>query len=617
MFNLLLLSAGKLPEFRNTRIGLSVNVSWPYADNQIEATLGEQINARSSHFLKIRRKNMPTSWPHVISTIMDQVQKESPNSVLDVGIGFGKYGVLLRDVLELPYERYHKSEWRVKIDGVEAFRGYKNPLYDYIYDRVYFGDITDIIDSLGTYDMILLIDVLAHFDKQTGRKLLRKLAKHANKSVIISTPLYPEAQAEYLGNHLEEHKSRWAITDFFEFDFSILNIPIGKNVAQVIHLFTNEQPNRGYPVFDSLVGEEPSKRLTLGYILPHDRLTGGLKMLLEQMKHLRKRGHRIVAVRKGTGNGGVTPSWYNASFDEEILVPPEQGYERYVNDCDLLIAGWMSQIPDLLRCSVPTLYWEQGSEWIFGYCNDLSRNASIRQHLKHCYSLPCFLAAVSPTVARIIERRYGRRPFVLPNGIDTDLYHPQEHHNANTILLVGNPTLGFKGFNVALKALEKVWRSGRRFKVNWVCQAEPKVSGISFPLKPITNSTQAQLASYYRTADIFLFTSWYEGFGMPPLEAMASGVPVITTGCGGVDTYVVAGQNALVADPGDIDSIAYAVAFLLENRQARSVLAAKGRETALKFSFDKVAVQAESLFNRVVSTYRDVIRSEHTGKWEG
>ena len=151
---------------------------------------------------------MPLSFVQAIPVVIEQVAHLKPSSILDVGIGFGKYGVLLREALELPYERYAKSQWKVTIDGVEAFEGYRNPIHEFAYNRVFYGRIEDILPSLDQYDVILLIDVLEHFEKEEGRKLLRDLLLHARKSLLVATPRFPALQGAYLGNAFETHRSR-------------------------------------------------------------------------------------------------------------------------------------------------------------------------------------------------------------------------------------------------------------------------------------------------------------------------------------------------------------------------------------------------------------------------
>lgn len=65
---------------------------------------------------------MPTSWYQAIPNILTQVKSINPQSILDIGVGFGKYGLLFRDLLEIPLERYSKGTWKVKMDGIEVFK---------------------------------------------------------------------------------------------------------------------------------------------------------------------------------------------------------------------------------------------------------------------------------------------------------------------------------------------------------------------------------------------------------------------------------------------------------------------------------------------------------------
>uniref|UniRef100_A0A7V4DFR2 Glycosyltransferase n=1 Tax=Candidatus Caldatribacterium californiense TaxID=1454726 RepID=A0A7V4DFR2_9BACT len=112
-------------------------------------------------------------------------------------------------------------------------------------------------------------------------------------------------------------------------------------------------------------------------------------------------------------------------------------------------------------------------------------------------------------------------------------------------------------------------------------------------------SREKNCARHYREATVFLFTSWYEGFGLPPLEAMASGTAVVATDCGGIRTYAQEGYNVLLAEPGDVDSLAYALVFLLQNEEARKILEERGRATALEFSLEKQALKLEEVLQGI------------------
>lgn len=549
---------------------------------------------------------MPTSWYQAIPQIMDLIQQQNPQSILDIGVGFGKYGLLIRDTLEIPFERYHQQQWQVKLHGVEVFPAYKNVLHDYLYDQVLYGNILDLTENISHYDVILLIDVLEHFSKTEGLQLIENLLKRTNKSLIVSTPAYPAPQEEYAGNKYEKHKSIWSPSDLSNFDYSYKFLPIGGNGAQIFELYPPRKQIVHFHIDEfSKQSLQEKKTLIVGYIIPHHRLTGGMKMLLEQMKHLAQKGHQIWAFFRGQTEETVLPQWSDLIVAKEVHIPIGDSYRPYINNCDVIIAGWFEQLPELYNDEVPVLYWEQGHEWLFGELTDLNTAQLTRQYLQKCYSQPCAIAAVSPFISKVLESRFDRKTPVVSNGIDTDYYYPMEHNNNNSILVVGNPGLRFKGMDVALTTLQQVWNAGYRFQVTWISQVQPQVKGISFPINYVIDPSQKDLALYYRQADIHLFTSWYEGFGMPPLEAMASGVPVVATRCGGIQAYAQEGFNALLADPGDINLLTLSVIHLLENEKSRRILSINGRQTALQFSFSQVIEILEDYLIRLV-TYNKI-----------
>ena len=132
-----------------------------------------------------------------------------PTSVLDIGVGFGKYGVLCREYLELWDGRGNYSEFLRRIDGVEAFKKYITPLHKFVYNRLYDDDIMNIIDKIDfRYDLVLLIDVLEHFNIEQGNLLLSKILQN-NKGVIVSTPKKVSNQKDVFDNKYETHKSQW------------------------------------------------------------------------------------------------------------------------------------------------------------------------------------------------------------------------------------------------------------------------------------------------------------------------------------------------------------------------------------------------------------------------
>ena len=152
---------------------------------------------------------MPSSQYYHISKILSLIVYLKPASVLDIGVGFGKYGVLCREYLELWDGRGNYSDFLRRIDGVEAFKGYITPLHKFVYNRIYDKDIMDVLDQIDfRYDLVLILDVLEHLDKEQGKLLITSVLQK-NNGVIISTPKKVSNQKDVFDNKYEIHKSQW------------------------------------------------------------------------------------------------------------------------------------------------------------------------------------------------------------------------------------------------------------------------------------------------------------------------------------------------------------------------------------------------------------------------
>ena len=179
---------------------------------------------------------MPTSRYKHLPAILDIVLSQEPLSILDVGAGFGKWGLLFREYTDIAAvdaepARYGKDGWKVRIDGVEGFPDYLTPAHDYVYNNVYVGDMCALIPEMDRYDVIFLGDVIEHVELEQGKALLRACAERANRLVLVTTPARTGPQEAVCGNTLEEHRSAWTYRDFEALAPSVTAIIHGKLMA--------------------------------------------------------------------------------------------------------------------------------------------------------------------------------------------------------------------------------------------------------------------------------------------------------------------------------------------------------------------------------------------------
>ena len=158
-----------------------------------------------------------SNWQN-ISYCVELIRRLNPKSVLDIGAGFGRWGILCREFLEIWDEGNYSGNWKIKIDAVEVFDGYIKPYHNYFYDNVYITEASEFIDNtVEVYDLIICGDVIEHFEKTAGLRLIKKLLKRC-KYLMINIPIGKNwEQGKINDNEYEEHKSTWYIRDFEEF----------------------------------------------------------------------------------------------------------------------------------------------------------------------------------------------------------------------------------------------------------------------------------------------------------------------------------------------------------------------------------------------------------------
>ncbi len=114
--------------------------------------------------------------------------------------------------------------------------------------------------------------------------------------------------------------------------------------------------------------------------------------------------------------------------------------------------------------------------------------------------------------------------------------------------------------------------------------------------------SDADLPALYRSAAVFVYPSLYEGFGLPPLEAMASGVPVIASTAPALTE--VLGDAAVRVDPFDIELLSQALKGLLTSSSMREEYRQKGLTHVQGFSWEAVADRTYAIYQKILAEYR-------------
>ncbi|MBE2228167.1 MAG: class I SAM-dependent methyltransferase [Ignavibacteria bacterium] len=160
-----------------------------------------------------------SNWQN-ISYNIELVRKLDPRSILDVGAGFGRWGFLFREFLEIWDTGRYDGNWERTIDAIEIYPGYVKEYHKYFYNEVYITDASEFMTTTDKcYDLINFGDVIEHMEKEKGEELI-KLALTRCKCALINIPIgkyWPQEAADE--NPYEAHRSIWYNNDFTKYKY--------------------------------------------------------------------------------------------------------------------------------------------------------------------------------------------------------------------------------------------------------------------------------------------------------------------------------------------------------------------------------------------------------------
>jgi len=237
------------------------------------------------------------------------------------------------------------------------------------------------------------------------------------------------------------------------------------------------------------------------------------------------------------------------------------------------------------------------------------------------------LIVVSQRMKEEFVRHYGdaaENIIVIPNGVDLKTFNPanrplyrdsirQKHgiSHSDLVLIFAGGDWERKGVPYIIEALSLLPRPDVKLFISG--SGDEKFYGQLAELKQVREriifvSGSSNLWEYYAASDIFVFPTIYEPFGLVIVEAMASGLPVITSRSAGIADFMADGVDGLLlSDPGDINNLAAKIELLLSSAELRKTMGERARKTAEKLSWERVAEKTLEVYNSVLKRKRRVV----------
>jgi glycosyltransferase involved in cell wall biosynthesis len=323
--------------------------------------------------------------------------------------------------------------------------------------------------------------------------------------------------------------------------------------------------------------------------------SGGTRIALQYCDELSKLNYNVILVTKKDNNQNTFPL-PNGTFVKYVNVRFSKyfGYIAYlfsfyntVSKNDLLIAtSWQAYFITLLNFHSfkKTILLIQHDDDVI-----LSNKYSLKRFLfRIIYNLPIQKVSVSEWLTTHLQKKYKIKSFPISNGIKifdqskSILLHQKNENNYFDVMTIAR-NVKWKGFGDFLRASEIAIKTIPKLRMILVSSEDITIN-TNIPylyFKPINDD---ELNLLYSSSDCFVFPSWIEGFGLPPLEAMANGTPVITTRCGGVLDFAKDKINCLLVDIKDPHQIADAIILLKNNVDLKNSLIKNAYNTANKFT---------------------------------
>lgn len=330
------------------------------------------------------------------------------------------------------------------------------------------------------------------------------------------------------------------------------------------------------------------------YVLEATGVSGGVKNVFEHVNHLHDMGYRVHLFSLDN-----QPSW----FPLKVKVRKFRNYRQMVQILKKMdaikVATWWNTVETVVSSCDPR---QNGKGIPFYLVQDIEEsyypNSPImREKVLQTYQKNINYLTVADWTTNQLAQRFDKQATNISIAIDHDNFKPNRTHDYDPyrILACSRKRQHLKGYHITEAAVKKVYQKLR--KVSLVTFG-PESSNIKrIPTLHFSVPDDSTVAYLYANCGVFVQTSYHEGFGMPILEAMACGAPIVTTRANGNEEFCMNEQNCLMVNSGDVDGVANAIYRVLTDKELSNYLTANALQTAQKYNWPRVMSNLTSGFN--------------------